>query len=223
MIGGATGDDIELGNAFHVLRRQLDVVQHHPIVPDPGPDGLTDRLGLLHDLLEHKVLISALFRVRDVPVHNAVFLLHWAPQGIVDRDSLPGQHGDLAVLHVGDLPGILDQGGDVAGQHVEPVAVAQHQRAVLPGGDQLFRVLGADDAQAVGPLDSVEHFLHRIQDIPLIVIVQQLGHYFRICLGVEVNALCLQKLLDFHVVLNDAVVDHGDAARVTEKRMGVHI
>ena len=43
-------------------------------------------------------------------------------------------------------------------------------------------MLGADDAQAVGAFDAVEHLLNGVQDVSLIVVVQQLGHY----LGVRI-------------------------------------
>ena len=152
-----------------------------------------------------------------------MFLFHRFQEDVIDLDALAGEDGDLAVLHVGHVPGVLDEGGHVAGHHVEPVAVAQHQRTVLPGGDELFGMLGADDAQAVGAFDAVEHLLHGVQDVPLIVVVQQLGHHFRVRIRVEQDALLLQELLDLHVVLNDAVVHHCDAAGVTEQGMGVDV
>ena len=90
-----------------VFRRQAQIVQHHPAVPDPGGDGLADGLRLLHDLLEHEVGVAALFRGGNVPVDVAV--------GLIDGVSISSlktltpsarQHGDLAVLHVNDIPGM---------------------------------------------------------------------------------------------------------------------
>ena len=120
-----------------------------------------------------------------------MFLFHRFQQEVIDLNALAGEDGDLTVFHVGHVPSVLDEGGHVAGHHVEPIAVAQHQRTVLSGGDELFGVLGADDAQAVRAFDPVEHLLDGVQDVSPIVVVQQLRHHFCIRIRVEHNPLLL--------------------------------
>ena len=74
-----------------------------------------------------------------------------------------------------------------------------------------------------GTFDPVEHLLDGVQDVPLIVVVQQLRNHFGVRIRVEQDALLLQELLDLHIVLNDAVVHHCDAAGVAEQRVGVGV
>ena len=83
-------------------------------------------------------------------------------EDVVDLDALAGEDGDLAVLHDRTTSRVyLMTAVTSLAMHVESVAVAQHQRTVLPGSDELFGMLGADDAQAVGTFDPVEHLAER--------------------------------------------------------------
>ena len=120
-----------------------------------------------------------------------MFLFHRFQQEVIDLDALAGKDSDLAVFHVGHVPSVLNEGGHVAGHHVKPIAVAQHQRTVLSGGNELLWMLRADDAQAVGAFDAVEHLLDGVQDVSPIVVVQQLRHHFGIRIRVEHDTLLL--------------------------------
>ena len=95
-----------------------------------------------------------------------------------------------------------------------PSPQAQQQRRILPGAQQAVRIVGADDAQSIGPVHGVEHPDHGLKDVAAvgIVVVQQLGYHLRICLGPEAVALVEQLLLQLGIVFDDAIVYHGDAA-----------
>ena len=223
MVGGTAGHNIDLVQSADIVRADAQILQHHPAVLDPGEQALAQGVGLLHDLLDHEVLIAALLRGGDLPVHGGVFLLHWVQQAVIDLDAVSGEDGNFPVLHVGHVPGVLDDSGDVAGQKVAAVPVAQHQGAVLPGGDDLVGIVHADDAQGIGALNLVQGLDHRLQDVVGVVVVHQLGRHFGVGLGGEVNALGLQPVAQSKVVFNDAVVDHGNAAGLAHMGMGVQI
>ena len=168
----------------------MQIVQHHPAVLDPGRDSLADGLRLLHNLLEHEVGIAALFRRGYIPVHHAVLFLHRHQFVVEHINGVCRQHGDLSVVHVGHIPGVLDDGRDVGGNEVAVFSIAQNQRTVLPGSDECVGVIRADDAEGIGPLDPPQHTAHGLQHIMALVIVvfQQLGHYLRVCVGLEGDA-----------------------------------
>ena len=169
--------------------------------------------------------VAALFRGAHVPVDEAVLLLHRAAQGVVDPDAVGAHHRHFPVLHVGDLPGVLDDGGDVRCDEAAALAVAQQQRRVLAHGDEGVGQVGAEDAQGIGALDAVQHAVDRLHDVAglPIVVGQQLRHHLRICLGAEGDALADQIFLDLHIVFDDAVVHHRDAAVLAEVGVGVHV
>ena len=195
VVGGAAGNDVQPVQVLQFPLGDGHIVQHHFAVPQAGRDGVPDGLGLLHDLLEHKVLIAALFRRRDLPMHAGGLLLHRLDQGVIHLDSIRGKHRHLAVIQVADLPGVADQGGNVAGQHGKALAQAQDQGGVLPHRHQLIRLVGAHNAQSIGSLNPVEHLGHRVQQVPLVVVVQQLGHHLSVGLRDELDPLGLQEFL----------------------------
>ena len=223
MVGGAAGNHIDLLQAVEIGPIQLHPVQDHLPVLDAGGDGVPHRLGLLQNLLEHKVLISALFSGGDLPVHLMALLFHRAEIGVVHPAVVGGELGDLPVVQVADLPGVADDRRHVGGHEVEPLPKAQDERAVLPGGDQPVGAVGAQNPQGIGPLDAVEHLGDRVQDIAVIVVLQQMGHHFRVGLGDKMHAVGLEKFLDLGVVFDDAVMYHRDAAVLAHVGVGVDV
>ncbi|SCJ17615.1 Uncharacterised protein [uncultured Flavonifractor sp.] len=224
VVGGAAGDDVDFVQRLQILRRQVQTLQHHTAVLNPGGNGVPEGLGLLHDLLEHEVLIAALLRSGDLPVHVVLLLVHRLEVGVViDLDAVGGEYGNLPVVQIVDLTGVLDDGGHVAGQEVEALPQAQNQGAVLPGGDEPVGTVGADDAQGIGAVDAVEHLGQSLQNVAPVVVLQQLGHHLGVGLGDELHALGLEELLNLHVVLDDAVVDHRDVAALADLGVGVDV
>ena len=223
MVGGTAGHDVDLADIFDVVLVKAEVLEVHPAVLDPGEDGPAQGLGLLHDLLEHEVLIAALFRRVDLPVNVGDLLFHRLHQVVVALDALPGEHREFPVLHVDDFPGVLDNGGNVGRQELAAVAQAQDQRAVLPGRDDAIRLISADDAQRVGALDAAEHLAHRLEDVALVEVLHKLGHHLGVRLRLEGDALIDQKFLQLRVIFDDAVVHHGDPAAPAHLRVGVDV
>ena len=225
MVGRAAGHDVDAADGPDLLRGHGQVLKHHAASLDPGGGGLADGGGLLHDLLEHEVGVAALFGGVHLPVHMVVLLLHRAQLAVVYPDAAAGQNGQLPVVHIGDVPGVADQGRHVGGDEVLPIAEAQQQGGVLPGGHQPVGIVGADDAQGIGPVHRVQQAVHGLKEVAAVavVIIQQLGHHLRVRLGLEHIALLLQLLLQGDEVFDDAVVDHGELAALAHMGMGVDV
>ena len=160
MVRRAAGHNENAGKFTHLLNGELEIVEDDPAVLDAWGDRAAQRLGLLHDLLEHEVLVAALFRGGDLPVDGKVLLFDLLLQRVVDLDALARQHGDLAVFHVGDVARVLDDGRHVGGEEVAALAVAEQQRRVLARGDDAVRAVGAEHTEGVGTLDAAQHAAH---------------------------------------------------------------
>ena len=225
MVRRAAGHDVDAADGPDLFRGHGQVLKHHAASLDPGGGGLADGGGLLHDLLEHEVGVAALFCGVHLPVHMVVLLLHRAQLAVVYPDAAAGQDGQLPVVHIGDVPGVADQGRHVGGDEVLAVAEAQQQGRVLPGGHQPVGIVGADDAQGIGPVHRVEQPVHGLKEVAAVavVIIQQLGHHLGVRLGAEGVALLQQLLLQRDEVLDDAVVDHGELAALAQMGVGVDV
>ena len=221
MVGGAAGDDVDLMQGADVLLIQRQILQHHLVVLDAGKQALAQGIGLFHDLLDHEVLIAALLGGGDLPVDGEMLLLHRVQQAVIHFDGVSGQHGDLAVLHIAHIPGMLDDGSDVTGEEVAAVAIAQHQRAVLAGGDDLIRAVHAENTQCIGTLQTAERLGHCVHDVVFIVVVHQLGHHLGVRLGQETDPLGLKPLTQGQIIFDDAIVHHGDTTGLAH--MGVRV
>ena len=139
--------------------------------------------------------VAALFGSIDIPIHTVVLLFHLMAPAVIYGDLLRRQHGHLPVLHVGNIPGVADDGGDIGGDKVLPLAVAQQQRRILSGGNEHIRCIGGHNTQGIGPFYSTEHPPNGLQHVPtlFIIIIQQLRHHLGVCFGFELVAL-VQKL-----------------------------
>ena len=90
VIGRAAGGYDDLADAFKFFRAQFKTVELNAAFMDSRGEGGFDGGGLLHDLLEHKVLIPALFRRLHAPGHAADGLFDLAPGTVADRDGISG-------------------------------------------------------------------------------------------------------------------------------------
>ena len=225
VIGRAAGNHVNAGNLPGLSRRQADVVQYYPALPNPGRNGLAQGLRLFQDFFEHEVGVPPLPGGGRVPV-NAAALLFQRGQLIIEHvHALSRQHGDLPVVHVGHFPRVPENGRGVGGDEVFPLPKANNQRTVLPGGDEGVGVIGANNAKGVRPLNPPQAAAHGLQHIPALVVVelQQMGHDFRVGLRGKNHSLPGQLLFQFQVVFNDSVVYQGNLSVAADVGMGVGV
>src|SRR5262249_40625595 len=78
--------------------------------------------------------------------------------------------------------------------------------------DHQLRVARADHRQAVGAFQQPQDLLHRLDQVAVEVVGDELGDDLGVGVGAEGDALGLELALQGGVVLDDAVVDNGDQA-----------
>ena len=224
MVRRAAGDDLDAVIAADV---QLQAVEDDLAVFDARQDGAAQGLGLLHDLLEHEVLVAALFRGGDLPVDVVVFLFDGQLHGVEELDAVAAEDGDLAVLHVDDVTGVFDQRRHVGGDEILALAEAEQQRRVLARGVDMIRIVRAEDAEGVRALDPVQDHVQSVRDRRDLgqahAVFHELRDDLRVGLRGKLHALLLQKFADLEIVFDDAVMDDGDLAVLGDVRVGVDI
>ena len=126
--------------------------------------------------------IASLFGGAHIPVHKAVFLLHLSAQGVKDGDGACLDKSDLSILHIGNIPGVLDDGGNVRGDEAAALAIAKQKGRVLAGGNEAVGHVCAQDAQGVCSFDSVQHPVHSAHHVPglFIIVLKKLGNDLRV-------------------------------------------
>ncbi len=139
-----------------------------------------------------------------------------------DLDAVAPEHRDLAVVEEDDVARVGEQRGDVARAEHLALADADDERAVGLRDHDLVGCVARDDGDAVGAAHLLERSAHGVDETRG-ARGQRLVDEVRDDLGVgvaaEPHALGLELPSKRDVVLDDAVVDHGDAPR--DVRMGV--
>ena len=202
--------------------REVHLVEgHHPAVEEAPGQGLGDRLGLLVDLLEHEVGVAAPLRLIGVPGDLQQVALHRAAVDGLQAGAAGGDVDDLPVVHHHDVPGVVEDGGDVAGQEHLAVAEAYHQRADHAHRHDAPRLPAADDHQGVGPLGPSHRPPGGLEQVAPVLLGDEVGQHLRVGLRGEGGAARGQFLLQGEEVLDDPVVDHGDLAAGVGVGVGV--
>ena len=143
--------------------------------------------GLLVDLLEHKVLISAFFRGFRIPLDLHHFLLDFFPVDIIEMDLIFAQLRDLHVPDIVDIPRPVQDRGHIGSDQAAGLILPDDERAVLSRCEKPSRAVLKHHAERIGAADTqhcpCQGFKGRT--CLLIVIIHQLDCDLSICLGVE--------------------------------------
>ena len=219
-VGGAAGDDRDArdrrridrpGEGLEPLRRHVDVMG----------EGVADDLRLLVDLLGHEVAVVALLGQQSAGGAVNRLAFDDAVGRIVERR--PGAGGDdpIALLEIGDAVGEGGERQRVGAEKHRAVAVADRERRALARADQQVVLAGEQIDEREGaahPFQRRGDRLGRLLALRQLVLDQE-RRRFRIGLGGEAMALGDQFLAQRLEILDDAVVDDGDARAGV--RMGV--
>ena len=218
MIGGAAGDDEYLVDLAQFLVAQPLLVQHDPAVDEMAEQRVGHRGGLLGDLLEHEVLVAALFRGGQVPVdvELAVFDVFVAVE-VGDPIAIGGQHHGLVLAELDGVAGVRDERCHVGADEHLAVADPDYQRCRPAGGHDGAGFVGVGEHQGEVALQPAQHRQHGSDEIACrLAVPVRLRHQMHGDLGVGVagklHAGLLQLVAQGGEVLDDAVVNDGDLA-----------
>ena len=203
--------------------RELQLVKDDVVVPHARLNGRLEGARLLHDLLEHEVVVAALLRRFDVPDHAGNLLLDRLPGTVIDREMVGRQLRKFAVVDVNHVFRMRNERRNVGGKEVLARADAEDHRSAVFGDEQAIRLVCTQNAEHIAALQPGGGAHHGLLQIAVIVHVDQMHHNFRIRLAVEHIALGQQHFAQLQIVFDDAVMYDGKLAVIADMRMGVHI
>ncbi len=152
---------------------------------------------------------------------NLPLALHRLARKIDDLGTGCGDDGAIAIHQIGDLVGERRKRDRIRPKEHLTASMADGKRRTGTGGKQRARLVLEHHHQRKGAGHAVQHRQHRIAVRQSLTgeLGEQLRHHFRIGLGGEGRALGLQLLAQLGEILDDAVVNDGDA--IDEMRMGI--
>ena len=184
-----------------------------------------DGARLLHDLLEHEVLVAALFGSLDVPRDAGDGLLHGLSGAVKDGITVGTHLGELTVVEIDHIFRVRHERRHVRGKEVFTRADADDQRAAVAREEHLVRAIGAQDADRIAALQAAERLHDGVLQVAVagVVHIQQVDDDLRVRLAVEHEALSLQHLAQLHEVFDDAVLHDGELAVIAHVRVGIRL
>jgi len=92
-------DDLDFAEGLELLGRDVHLVEEDAacFLADASESGVANGARLLKNLLEHEVLVAALFRHDGVPEHVLHFAVHGTSVEIAELNTIGGEHGHIAI------------------------------------------------------------------------------------------------------------------------------
>jgi hypothetical protein len=194
-------------------------------VGGPADQGVADRRGLLVDLLQHEVLEPGLLGLGHVPLDLHRLAPELGALEVDERDPVGAQADDLPLLQGDHGTGPRQHGGDVRRQEVLALAEADDEGARYLRPDHGSGLVAPQGHDRVGPRELEHRAPHGLGEVARVAdeFLDQVGDAFGVGVRHEPVAVLLQPGPEVVEVLDDAVVDHGDAPLAVEVGVGVRV
>ena len=226
IIGAAAGHHIHPGELFDVIPIQGNIIQHNSSVPNSGGNGIGKRLGLLVDLLNHKMVIAVLLGGGELPINVLGGLLQFISLAVIEMDGIGGHFHQLVIVQIHHLTGIPEHSGDIRRYKVAAVTIAKDHGTGFFGRHNGVGIVLAQGHEGIAALDLIQRRLHGIQQRAAAgfqAVGDQVTGHLGIRLGLEGIALLQEHGLDVQIVFHNAVVNQRNPSVAAEMGMGIDI
>ena len=222
---GAAGDDGDaLGLVEHLGGAHAEGMLQRPLPANAPFQGAAQHLGLLEDLLLHVVAVVALAGVVNADLHLDGRADDRLVLKIPNGDFVGLDLDQIALLQDDEAVGDRAQRQHVGGDVVLADALAHHQGAAHPGGDDAAGVVAGHDGQRIGALQPIHRRTHRVNQggSTGAMKVDEVGDG----LGIRLRGKGVARRRQFGAqgvgVFDDAIVGDADSP-VRLVRVGVHL
>ena len=221
MVAGATADDVDTIDEVELLARKRELFDADLLTRHAARQRVTHHARLFVDLLQHEVWIATLFRRVDVPVHMRVRGLDFTAARVKAGYALGLQHRKLPVFKHDHVARGVNDRYEVRRHVASRIGMAQHNGRILSRSHDLAGFVLAHDRNAIGAHQLPRGLHHCCKEVSLIALLDQMRCHLRVRVRREHVALLLQRIAQLLVVLDDAIVHHGDFLCAAEMRVRV--
>jgi hypothetical protein len=184
-----------------------------PVVEvDPPADGIGQRAHLLVDLFLHEVMICAFFGRDRVPGHLVGLVDYGLAFQALHLQPMARDHRHLARLEEDYLASVFQDGGQVGGHEVLPLAQADYCSASVSdaGCHDLVRFTRREHHYTVGAFEMGERLAgcFRQRGLGRQVTLDQVDDHLRVRVRVEDRPFIDKILAQFQEIFYDAVMHH---------------
>ena len=179
-------------------------------------------LGLLVNFLRHEMAMLALVDQKGRGLRADTRALDPGVRGVVEFGALAGQHDPVAFVQISD---VLREGRErqrIGAEKHLALAPTDGERRTAPRADEQVRLALEQEGERKSAAQLRQGGGDRLDRgiAALHFFRNQMGDDFRVGLGVELVALATQRLAQFAEILDNAVVNDGDALIGVRMRVG---
>ena len=182
---------------------------------------VADDLRLLVNLLGHEVAIIAFVHEKGRGRRFEHGALDFAAFGVEHVGALAREHGQIAVLEIGDRVGKRRERDGVGAEIHFALAIADGERRALARADEEIVLAREQEGEREGTAQPRQHCGHRLGRRPAVfhLLAHEMGDDLGVGVGAECCSFLFQLLAQLAEVLDDAVMDDGET--VSGVGMGV--
>ena len=152
--------------------------------------------------------------MRDLSVYRASF-------EVAEPHPIRREHGHVAIRQEKHVARVVQDGRHIGGDKIFTIAQSDDHRRAIAGGDDFIRVSACQHGQGEDAGQLLDGNSHRVFQVPLEVLLHQVGDDFGVRLRGEHVPLGFELVLERKVIFNDAVVHHHDIALAIAMRVRV--
>jgi hypothetical protein len=178
--------------------------------------------GLFVNLLQHEVRIPGLLGHHWIPRHMLRFTRQRLAVEVAEHDSGLRDDRDLTIVQKHNFPRVAQDGRNVGCDEVLVLAEADDDGRTVADRDDRVGLVGGNQDQREQAAQALERAAHgRFQSVTVTFLLHEVRNDLGVRFGDEAVPFSRQFLLQFQVVLDDAVVHHHDAAAAVAMGMRV--
>src|SRR5918996_219582 len=207
-----TGDHEDLVHVAQDVLVDVELVEREqPAFVQTPHKRVADRGRLLVDLLAHEVVVTALLRTYDVPVHLERLDRYLGAVEVGHSDRVGANLDHTSFVDRKDATGSLEHRRDVRGEHVLALPETDDERGRHLHTDDDVGIVGRDDDERERPLELSYDLPHAVGKRTR-TLLEHVRDDLRVGIRTHQMTALLEARTELGVVLDDAVVDHRDAA-----------
>ena len=182
--------------------------------------------GLLEDLFEHEMIVAAFFDGRQFNIELGYERSDLFIAQVLQDEFIGCNDGKLVIVYVYHILGVLQHGRSVGTEEMLSLADTDHERTSLAGRHNGIGMVGIQQEYHVGAGYPFKRYPNRFFQVALVVlpyVFNEVEQYLGIGIAGEFVSFVREFLLELSVVLDDAIVDHGQFAAGRYMGMGVAV
>ena len=157
MISRAAGNNKNFFQIFNLLIRHTKFMNKYVVFLYPWENGIPYSLWLFMNFFHHKMLVTAFFCCRYIPLNFCYFFFNDIQVLIINCHVVPGQFDNLTIFKNINLSCMFQYGRNIRGDIIPLFGKSDNERTVFFYCNDLVRIIFINDSKSIGTFDTAHN------------------------------------------------------------------